>query len=122
MDATQPPEKSLPPLHRQSVVTLFSSLQLIYKDRFIKQGDNLDDMMKMWQYTLRAVPDRILKIAAEEVIKIHPSYPPLIGEFMKVIEKINKVMPGDRNKSGPPKFCLTCHSYEFTQHHKDVCG
>ena len=121
MDETLTPEKSLPPLPRKAMIELFSTLQLIYKDRFIKRGENLNDMMMMWQHSLRATPDRVLKIAAEEVMKFHPSYPPLIGEFMKVIESINKVMPGERGGKGAPKFCMKCHSYEFTSHHKECC-
>ena len=118
---TQPPENSRPPLQREAIAQLFSTLQLIYKDRFIKAGENLQDVMKLWSYTLRATPDHVITEAAAEVMNYHPSYPPLIGEFMKVIKDLNKTQPGGDDWHGQPQICVTCHSYKFTQHHKDLC-
>lgn len=110
------PEKSLPPLQRQVLAELFSTLQLIYGNRFIKEGDNVTDMMGLWQYLLRAVSDQKIRAASLVVVDHYPTHPPTIGEFRKVINGIKT----DEDFEGPA-LCPKCRAYEFSARHQEMC-
>lgn len=119
MAAIQPQEKSQPSLQRQVLAELFSTLQLIYGDRFIKAGSNVNDMMSLWSYQLRTTTDSQIKQAAMAVVDQYPTHPPTIGEFRKVIKSLPD---GQESRDAGPTICPTCRGHLASQTHADDCG
>ena len=114
----RPQENSNLSLHQQTVRQLFSTLQLIYNNRFVKQGENLDDKLELWEYSLRRISESQIRSAAARVMDYYPSHPPLIGEFKKVIATVNATQQGQSIDS---IVCPACRSHIHSQRHKEHC-
>ena len=118
MPETQRQENSKISLHQQTVRQLFSTLQLIYNNRFVKQGENLDDKLELWEFSLRRISESQIIRAAAKVMDYYPSHPPLIGEFKKVIATVNATQQGQSIDS---IVCPACRSHVASARHKELC-
>ena len=105
-------------LHQQCIRQLFSTLQLIYANRFVKAGENLDDKLLLWESSLRRISENQIRRAAAAVMDHYPSHPPLIGEFKKVIAIVTSKQQGTSVDS---IVCPACRGHVASQRHKEMC-
>lgn len=74
----------------------------------------------MWHAHLENYRQVDIEEAGKEVVNYYPSKPPTIGEFKQVLSNILEQTKRTDPTHGP-KICELCRSYEFSQHHHDVC-
>ncbi len=109
------PDKSTPSLQREVVAMMFTTMQAMYPDRFLKPGENLPDKAGLWQYYLRLTGESAIRHAMDQVPAAYPSHPPTIGEFMKLI-------PTSAISGEGATLCRKCHGHFAGQLHADQCG
>ena len=121
MNPTTDKRGEIPPqenLHQQCIRQLFSTLQLIYNNRFVKQGENLEDKLQLWESALRRISESQIRMAAAIVMDKFPSHPPLVGEFKQVIAIVNSTQQGIGLDS---IVCPACRGHIKSRHHAEEC-
>ena len=103
---------------KNSVKELFAVLKLTYP-HFMKDQDTVP-AMRLWHQHLSDFSVEQIQAAAVAVIDHHPTFPPTIGEFKKLVAS-SRVRPGGLAIEMAP-ICPKCRSVRNSQRHKDECG
>ena len=105
---------------REVIYRLFATLQMIYRDRFIRAADNPSNVMNLWQHYLSDITTDQIEAAMEALPEEYPSHPPTVGEFTKLVRKLDTRQPGNAIEHDGV-VCGICHSHALSQHHADTC-
>ena len=108
-------------LEKDVINNLFGLLRLSYPHFLARKSDDeIASIKRLWYAHLESYRKVDIEEAGKEVVNYHPSKPPTIGEFKQVLSNILE-QTKHTNPTHGPKIWELCRSYEFTQHHKDVC-
>lgn len=106
-------------LDKKNIDRLFATMKIAYPNFLIGQDD--DDLVvtkRMWHSHLISYSPSSIEKAARQMIDQFPTKAPTIGQFKQLIATVD--FEGVPKEAGP-QLCMTCRSYFFTQHHKDIC-
>ena len=74
---------------------------------------------RLWHSHLNDYREEAISECADLMVSKFPARAPTIGQFIQLLDDMKGRKPIDRRPNDG--WCNACHSYTFTQHHKDVC-
>ena len=107
-------------LPKIAINQLFGVMRLSYPS-FLNGTSEADisATKKMWWSYLKDYDEQVVKKATDQVVVKHKKFAPTLGEFKELLEEV-KAEPAFR-PARSTKICDVCKSFNFTQHHHDVC-
>lgn len=106
---------------QKSVINkLFGIMRLAYPSFLAgKEDAEVAATKRLWLSHLKDYREDAISECADMMVSEFPARAPTVGQFKRLLDDIKGRKPTDRTPNDG--WCDTCHSYTFTQHHKDVC-
>ena len=99
---------------------LFGIMRIAYPS-FLAGKEDADVVAtkRLWHSHLSDYREEAISECADMMVSKFPARAPTIGQFIQMLDEMKGRKPIDRRPNDG--WCHTCHSFEFTRHHEEVC-